>query len=156
MATVGRAAAAAPPQEDSGAQEFDQQEEAEPPPEAEAAVAAEPGAGSGSGWRGVAPLVEAAVNHGGLVLISSWMVKDLIEDGKLVQCLADWQGSLFEESSGIIYAVYQGNKYLKPRRYQVLYIILFFLIIYYLTIFDYFICDIPSNFALANYYIMGD
>jgi len=64
--------------------------------------------------KGGTPLVEAAVNHGGLVLISSWMVKDLIEDGKLVQCLADWQGSLFEESSGIIYAVYQGNKYLKP------------------------------------------
>jgi len=64
--------------------------------------------------KGGTPLVEAAMNHGGIVLISSWMVKDLIEQGKLVQCLPDWQGSLFEESSGVIYAVYQGNKYLKP------------------------------------------
>jgi len=64
--------------------------------------------------KGGTPLVEAAVNHGGIVLISSWMVKDLIKEGKLVPCLPDWQGSLFEESSGVIYAVYQGNKYLKP------------------------------------------
>jgi len=64
--------------------------------------------------KGGTPLVEAAINHGGIVLISSWMVKDLISEGKLVQCLPDWQGSLFEESSGVIYAVYQGNKYLKP------------------------------------------
>jgi len=64
--------------------------------------------------KGGTPLVEAAINHGGIVLISSWMVKDLITEGALVQCLPDWQGSLFEESSGVIYAVYQGNKYLKP------------------------------------------
>jgi len=64
--------------------------------------------------KGGTPLLEAAVNHGGIVLISSWMVKDLIHEGKLVECLSEWQGSLFEESSGIIYAVYQGNKYLKP------------------------------------------
>lgn len=64
--------------------------------------------------KGGTPLVEAAVNHGGMVIISRWMVKDLIDEGKLVQCLADWQASLFEESSVVIYAVYQGNKYLKP------------------------------------------
>jgi DNA-binding transcriptional LysR family regulator len=64
--------------------------------------------------KGGTPLVEAAVHHGGIVLISSWMVKDLINEGKMVQCLPGWQGSLFEESSGVIYAVYQGNKYLKP------------------------------------------
>ncbi|MBL4797805.1 MAG: LysR family transcriptional regulator [Oleispira sp.] len=64
--------------------------------------------------KGGTPLLEAAVNHGGIVLLSSWMVEKLITEGKLVQCLPDWQGSLFEESSGVIYAVYQGNKYLKP------------------------------------------
>lgn len=64
--------------------------------------------------KGGTPLVAAAENNGGIVLISSWMVKDLINEGKLVQCLPGWQGSLFEESSGVIYAVYQGNKYLKP------------------------------------------
>ncbi len=64
--------------------------------------------------KGGTPLLEAAINHGGIVLISSWMVRDLINEGKLVQCLPEWQGSLFEESSGVIYAVYQGNKYLKP------------------------------------------
>jgi DNA-binding transcriptional LysR family regulator len=64
--------------------------------------------------KGGTPLLEAAVNHGGIVLLSSWMVDKLITEGKLVQCLPEWQGSLFEESSGVIYAVYQGNKYLKP------------------------------------------
>ncbi|MEH6448104.1 MAG: LysR family transcriptional regulator [Oleispira sp.] len=64
--------------------------------------------------KGGTPLLEAAVNHGGIVLLSSWMVDKLIAEGKLVQCLPEWQGSLFEESSGVIYAVYQGNKYLKP------------------------------------------
>ena len=64
--------------------------------------------------KGGTPLLEAAVNHGGIVLLSSWMVEKLIAEGKLEQCLPDWQGSLFEESSGVIYAVYQGNKYLKP------------------------------------------
>lgn len=64
--------------------------------------------------KGGTPLLEAAINHGGIVLISSWMAEQLIEEGKLEQCLPDWQASLFEESNGIIYAVYQGNKYLKP------------------------------------------
>lgn len=64
--------------------------------------------------KGGSPLLEAAINHGGIILLSNWMVDRLIAEGKLVQCLPDWQGSLFEESSGIIYAVYQGNKYLKP------------------------------------------
>jgi DNA-binding transcriptional LysR family regulator len=64
--------------------------------------------------RGGTPLVEAAIQDGGLVLISSWMVEKLIAEGKLVQCLPEWQASMFEESSGVIYAVYQGNKYLKP------------------------------------------
>ena len=64
--------------------------------------------------KGGTPLLEAAINHGGIILLSSWMVEKLIADGKLVQCLPAWQGSLFEESSGVIYAVYQGNKYLKP------------------------------------------
>ena len=64
--------------------------------------------------KGGTPLLEAAINHGGIVLISSWMVEQLIEEGKLVQCLPDWQSSLFEKSNGVIYAVYKGNKYLKP------------------------------------------
>jgi DNA-binding transcriptional LysR family regulator len=64
--------------------------------------------------KGGTPLLEAAVNHGGIILLSNWMVDKLIIEGKLVQCLPEWQGSLFEESSGVIYAVYQGNKYLKP------------------------------------------
>jgi len=64
--------------------------------------------------KGGTPLLEAALHAGGIVQMSSWMMTNLIAEGKLVRCLADWQSSLHEGSSGDIYAVYQGSKYPRP------------------------------------------
>lgn len=64
--------------------------------------------------KGGTPLLEAAIHHGGIVQMSSWMMTELINDKKLVICLPDWQPSLHEGSSGDIYAVYLGSKYPKP------------------------------------------
>jgi len=64
--------------------------------------------------KGGTPLLEAAINHGGIVQMSSWMMKDLIAADKLSVCLPGWQSSLHEGSSGDIYAVYHGSKHPKP------------------------------------------
>lgn len=64
--------------------------------------------------RGGTPLLEAAVAGAGIVLLSGWMMADYIKQGKLQVCLPGWQSSLYEGSSGEIYAVYHGSKYPKP------------------------------------------
>lgn len=64
--------------------------------------------------KGGTPLLQAAVHDGGIVQMSNWMMKGLIFENKLQVCLADWQPSLHEGSSGDIYAVYHGSKYPKP------------------------------------------
>ena len=64
--------------------------------------------------KGGTPLLEAAVNGGGIVQMSQWMMLDLINANKLKICLSDWEASLHEGSSGEVYAVYLGNKYLRP------------------------------------------
>lgn len=64
--------------------------------------------------KGETPLVEAAVAHGGVVLMSNWMMVDLVKEGKLIRCLPNWHSSLHEGSSGEIYAVYSGSKFPRP------------------------------------------
>lgn len=64
--------------------------------------------------KGGTPLLDAAVGGAGIVLMSSWMMVDLIREGKLVVCLPEWQPSLHEGSSGEIFAVYHGSKYPRP------------------------------------------
>lgn len=64
--------------------------------------------------KGGTPLLEAAVHGGGIVQMSSWMMTNLIKEGKVVVCLPDWQSSLQEGSSGDIYAAYHGSKYPRP------------------------------------------
>lgn len=64
--------------------------------------------------RGGTPILEAAIHHGGIVQLSSWMMEDLIQDGSLVRCLPDWTPSLSELSSGDIYALYRGGKHMRP------------------------------------------
>lgn len=64
--------------------------------------------------KGGTPLLEAAISGGGIVQMSSWMMSDLIKQGKLTVCLPDWQPSLHEGSSGEIYAVYHSSQYTKP------------------------------------------
>lgn len=63
---------------------------------------------------GGSPLLEAAMHGGGIILLSRWMHEQYLKQGTLVQCLPDWQASLYAESSGDIYAVYQSNQHLKP------------------------------------------
>ena len=64
--------------------------------------------------KGGTPLLEAAIYGGGIVQMSSWMMTNLIKEGKVVVCLPDWQPSLSEDSSGEIYAVYHGSTYPRP------------------------------------------
>lgn len=64
--------------------------------------------------KGGTPLLEAAVNGGGIVQMSQWMILDLINANKLTICLPDWAPSLHHDSSGEVYAVYLGDKYLRP------------------------------------------
>ncbi|HIF9261895.1 TPA: LysR substrate-binding domain-containing protein [Photobacterium damselae] len=64
--------------------------------------------------KGGTPLVEAAVAHGGVVLMSNWMMVDLVKEGKLIRCLPNWHSSMHEGSSGEIYAVYSGSKFPRP------------------------------------------
>ncbi len=64
--------------------------------------------------KGGTPLLEAAIYGGGIVQMSSWMMTNLIKEGKVTVCLPDWQPSLHEGSSGEIYAVYHGSKYPRP------------------------------------------
>jgi len=61
--------------------------------------------------KGGSALLEAAVRDGGILLLSRWMLTDLMASGALVEVLPHWQPSLYEETSGDIYAVYQ---HLKP------------------------------------------
>ncbi|MCG9730611.1 LysR family transcriptional regulator [Shewanella sp. Isolate13] len=64
--------------------------------------------------RGGTPILEAAIHHGGIVQLSSWMMDDLIQKGNLVRCLPEWTPSLSEHSSGDIYALYRGGKHMRP------------------------------------------
>ena len=46
--------------------------------------------------------------------MSSWMMTNLVKEGKVVVCLPDWKPSLQEGSNGDIYAAYHGSKYPRP------------------------------------------
>lgn len=63
--------------------------------------------------KGGTPLLEAAIAGAGLVLLSAWMI-DLVKQEKLKVCLPQWQSSLYEGSSGEVYAIYHGSKYPNP------------------------------------------
>jgi len=63
---------------------------------------------------GGTPLLEAAKQHTGILLLSEWIVRDKLKNGELVTILDSWQPSLYEEGSGDIYSVFIENKYMKP------------------------------------------
>ncbi|MGK0291260.1 MAG: DNA-binding transcriptional LysR family regulator [bacterium] len=64
--------------------------------------------------RGGTPLIESAIRGVGIIQLSHWMISDAIQEQKLVICLPDWDSSLYENTSGYIYAVYKEDKYAKP------------------------------------------
>lgn len=64
--------------------------------------------------RGGTPLLEAARQGCGLLLISQWMIQPHLDRKELVVCLPEWQAQLHESTSGDVYAVYKGGKYTKP------------------------------------------
>lgn len=64
--------------------------------------------------QGGAPLVIAAKQHTGILMLSHWMIKNELEQNELVEILPEWQASLYENGSGNIYAVFKSNKYIKP------------------------------------------
>nr|WP_246506677.1 LysR family transcriptional regulator [Kistimonas asteriae] len=64
--------------------------------------------------KGGTPLLAAALGGAGLLLLSSWMLTESLNQNQLQICLPEWEVSQHEEGSGEIYIVYRGSKYPKP------------------------------------------
>lgn len=64
--------------------------------------------------KGGSPLLSAAEGGAGLLLLSSWMIADSLQNGRLQLVLPEWQVLQHEHTSGEIYAIYRGGKYPKP------------------------------------------
>jgi len=64
--------------------------------------------------RGGTPLLEAALQDVGIVQLPHWMVTPYIKNKKLVQCLPDWESSLYADGSGEVYIVYPNQSFTKP------------------------------------------
>ena len=63
---------------------------------------------------GGTPLLEAAKQGLGIMMMSEWMVKEQLRTGELVTLLDTWQPALHEGRSNDIYAMFIDNKYMKP------------------------------------------
>lgn len=63
---------------------------------------------------GGTPLLEAAVQDLGVLLISEWFIKKELENGDLKLVMENWQASFYEEDAGYVYSVFIENKYMKP------------------------------------------
>lgn len=64
---------------------------------------------------GGTPLLCAAKAGSGLLLLSSWMVQQGLDDGSLIPVLPEWQASPYEDRHDEIYAVFRGGRFLKPQ-----------------------------------------
>lgn len=64
---------------------------------------------------GGTPLLCAAKAGCGLLLLSSWMVQQGLDEGSLLPVLPDWQASPYEDRHDEIYAVFRGGRFLKPQ-----------------------------------------
>ena len=64
---------------------------------------------------GGTPLLCAAQAGTGILLLSSWMVQQGIDDGTLQPLLPDWQASPYEDRHDEIHAVFRGGRFLKPQ-----------------------------------------
>lgn len=63
---------------------------------------------------GGTPLLAAAEQGAGLVMLANWMVADSLKKGTLQAVMPDWGSSLHGDSSGEIAAVYMNSRYTKP------------------------------------------
>lgn len=64
--------------------------------------------------RSGSPLLTAALNDCGILLLSSWMLPDHINDNKLVPCLTDWRASQHEQDNDEIYLLWKKDKFPSP------------------------------------------
>ena len=63
---------------------------------------------------GGTPLLEAAEQGAGLLLLPHWMLSASLAMERLVPVLDDWQASPVDAPDAGIYAVFQNNKYMEP------------------------------------------
>ncbi|MGD8122378.1 LysR substrate-binding domain-containing protein [Vibrio sp. TRT 2004] len=64
--------------------------------------------------RGGSPVLWGALQGTGVLLLSDWMVKPYLQQGRLVHLLPEWHASYGENRSGEIYALYKTTQYPKP------------------------------------------
>lgn len=64
--------------------------------------------------KGGSPLLSAALQGAGVLLLSTWMVEPYLTSQQLVEVLPQWTVNHSEEGSGEIYAIYKGMEYPKP------------------------------------------
>jgi len=63
---------------------------------------------------GGTPLLEAAKQGLGILLMSEWFVREQINNGELISLMDNWQASLYEKGESYIYTVFIDTKYMKP------------------------------------------
>lgn len=64
--------------------------------------------------KGGSPLLSAALQGTGVLLLSDWMVKPYIDNKQLIEILPEWTATHGAEGSGEIFAIYKGAQYPKP------------------------------------------
>ncbi|HDY7993758.1 TPA: LysR family transcriptional regulator [Vibrio vulnificus] len=64
--------------------------------------------------KGGSPLLCAALQGTGVLLLSKWMLKPYLENGQLVELLPSWTATHGELGSGEIFAIYKNTQYPKP------------------------------------------
>ena len=64
---------------------------------------------------GGTPLLCAALAGSGVLLLSSWMVQQGIDEGTLLPLLPEWLASPYEDRQDEIHAVFRGGRFLKPQ-----------------------------------------
>ena len=63
---------------------------------------------------GGTPLLEAGIQGVGIVMLPTWMAASHIDSGDLVGVMEEWEPSLYEGSSGDVYAIYLDDPNTKP------------------------------------------
>ncbi|ROV59988.1 LysR family transcriptional regulator [Vibrio ponticus] len=61
--------------------------------------------------KGGSPLLYAALQGCGVLLLSDWMIEEYLQSGRLIKLLPDWKATHGEQGSGEIFAIYKGSQY---------------------------------------------